>query len=580
MSFSGRLIICLFFIIFILATPVVAQNTDVSYSDSIKSTLPQLTGEDKLEAIYSLIKADRRSNIGKQYIDLMVEESRKQNAFKYEGLGLTLRVEWYYSQFETDSVFIAAKEAEAFCMKHGLDELYFKSKQVVIQRNLDQGMYSIALKAATEVYDEAKSTKQPPKITAITLASIANAYLELNQYKEALEYFNKSNNLLNKDSLNSLYSENYMHMSTACISLKDYKSANLYTDSLQYALNKERSVGRQVDIYYYFSEIYRVICSVELGELKLATKHLQLAEDLYDPDWGEMPSFYLKEAYVRYYNSVGNYKQASKYIDENLNFVTRNNLSFGITEWTLRKGVVLSEMNNYKDACDYFQKYIELSDSLKDESFIRQINELRTIYDLDKAEMQVEQHALTLQVKNNMIVGLVSICILLLIIGSIIYIYSQRLKRKNRVLYKRIQKQDKLGKEVEEKNIRINQSSENNEQIKNGKLFQALKELMEDEAIYTQTDIDRKSIAKRLTTNEKYLFDSVKEHTGLSFSEYISELRLNLAKKLLSENTSLTIEDIAIGSGFGSRATFHRQFKEKFDLSPAQYRKAALSEDE
>ncbi len=53
-------------------------------------------------------------------------------------------------------------------------------------------------------------------------------------------------------------------------------------------------------------------------------------------------------------------------------------------------------------------------------------------------------------------------------------------------------------------------------------------------------------------------------------------MRLEHARELLSlPNTELTIEAIAIDSGFGSRNTFYRLFREKYGLTPVEFRKLA-----
>ena len=281
---------------------------------------------------------------------------------------------------------------------------------------------------------------------------------------------------------------------------------------------------------------------------------------------------------VVYYVYTKEYRKAMDACQEVLDFYTQNMLGQGIVASMHKKAQILSMMGEYKQASDLFDKTISFADSVYSVEAEKNINELSVFYELDKAEMQLEQNKLSIQAQRNMIIGLAFSSLLLMVIVITIYLYSRRLRTKNRILYKQIQEQDKLEGEIEEKNTYISQNSTDGELIRNGRLFAALKELMTDETVYSKPDIDRKSIAEILNTNEKYLFDSIKEHTGLSFSEYINNLRLNLAKKLLSEDNNFTIEDIALRSGFGSRTTFHRQFREKYKLSPAEFRKAASEE--
>ena len=105
------------------------------------------------------------------------------------------------------------------------------------------------------------------------------------------------------------------------------------------------------------------------------------------------------------------------------------------------------------------------------------------------------------------------------------------------------------------------------------RLYVALLKLMSEEKVFTIHKLNRKSLASMLGTNEKYLYDILKECAGLSYSEYIISLRLEYACLLLSgPNNNLLVEEIGRQAGFASRKTFHRQFQKNYGMSPTQYR--------
>jgi AraC-type DNA-binding domain-containing proteins len=107
-----------------------------------------------------------------------------------------------------------------------------------------------------------------------------------------------------------------------------------------------------------------------------------------------------------------------------------------------------------------------------------------------------------------------------------------------------------------------------------------LQKLMIEEKVFTRHGLNRKTLSIMLNTNEKYLHDLIKEVTGMSCSEYINSLRINHACRLLEDtNNKQTIDAIADQSGFSSRKTFYRQFRECHNMSPAQYRNAVLGDD-
>lgn len=57
-----------------------------------------------------------------------------------------------------------------------------------------------------------------------------------------------------------------------------------------------------------------------------------------------------------------------------------------------------------------------------------------------------------------------------------------------------------------------------------------------------------------------------------NFNQYLNDVRINYACFRL-ENTADTITEIYLDSGFESQRTFNRVFKERFGITPGEYRK-------
>jgi AraC-like DNA-binding protein len=58
----------------------------------------------------------------------------------------------------------------------------------------------------------------------------------------------------------------------------------------------------------------------------------------------------------------------------------------------------------------------------------------------------------------------------------------------------------------------------------------------------------------------------------MCFRDYITEKRISLAKKMLTEEDSMKIAYIAYQCGYRDVSYFSRIFKKKTGLSPASYR--------
>lgn len=77
---------------------------------------------------------------------------------------------------------------------------------------------------------------------------------------------------------------------------------------------------------------------------------------------------------------------------------------------------------------------------------------------------------------------------------------------------------------------------------------------------------------RKIGMSQRRMAEIFKDEYGVTLFEYMSQLRLEEAKRLLS-NTHDEIIDIAYSVGFGGLSSFYRFFKNGTELSPAAYRK-------
>jgi len=68
-----------------------------------------------------------------------------------------------------------------------------------------------------------------------------------------------------------------------------------------------------------------------------------------------------------------------------------------------------------------------------------------------------------------------------------------------------------------------------------------------------------------------------KKNTKKTFSNFIKEVRIGYACKLLSEDHDMSISQICFDSGYNNFANFNRQFKELTNVSPKEYRQNVLA---
>ena len=81
------------------------------------------------------------------------------------------------------------------------------------------------------------------------------------------------------------------------------------------------------------------------------------------------------------------------------------------------------------------------------------------------------------------------------------------------------------------------------------------------------------SVATNNFISPEHLSRSFKQKMGKGFNEFLSEVRLEEAKKLLESNDKLSISEIAYSCGFNDSNYFSDKFKKAYGIPPLRYRK-------
>ena len=88
---------------------------------------------------------------------------------------------------------------------------------------------------------------------------------------------------------------------------------------------------------------------------------------------------------------------------------------------------------------------------------------------------------------------------------------------------------------------------------------------------YYREDLTIEEIAKSMYLHPAYFSQVIKEELGLTALKYLNLYRMNKASQLL-KTTELSVEQIASAVGYQNRHSFTRAFKNRFQISPTQYK--------
>ena len=99
-----------------------------------------------------------------------------------------------------------------------------------------------------------------------------------------------------------------------------------------------------------------------------------------------------------------------------------------------------------------------------------------------------------------------------------------------------------------------------------------------EEKLYLTDQITINDIAERLGTDRRYLSRFINEHYGINFSRWISEMRIEEAKRLMEQKPDEGLEWVALQTGFSSLSYFSKVFSQVVGVSPKKWRASHVEE--
>jgi AraC-like DNA-binding protein len=548
--------------------------------DSVEALLPRLQGVEKLGALRRLTILTYDDTVQIRYINRLLDEARAQKNIEAEGDAL-YRFTNYYATFNDAALFDMIDDAILFLREHKLYEDLFLVYKNRIVHNDQIGKTLTAFRLAEEAYAEAKAL-QDDKAMAMILRAWALLYRHRAYPEEALPLYKQSIELARRTrqpgcDMNFFISI-YDEMAALMAMMERYDESLCYADSMRMELDHYMTISPDINAQAdYFSEAYhRAYACIMKKEMEAAWREIKRAEQYFDPNWHETNyGTWLNELYTGYWMALEQYDNALPHIRSLIQYFDDNGMVSISPKMALAEAY--AGKKDYRAAVEVYLDVIRTKDSLNTVQLSGQLNELRTIYELDKAQLEAERRMTELRGQRFVIAGLTFACLALAAGVALIAWNRKRIMEKNRGLYLQIKKQYRLEEQLEierRKNIRTQtEAPANGEDV----IFTRLNDMMQERQPYTDSSFTRKEAAEIIGVSEKTLSDSIKKITGMTANEYINDMRIAHAYRLLllGNTEKLTIEAIAVSSGFKNRDTFYRIFREKFNITPGDFAKTA-----
>lgn len=282
------------------------------------------------------------------------------------------------------------------------------------------------------------------------------------------------------------------------------------------------------------------------------------------------------------------------------------------------KSRAADERGDYVMARHYLRRTIELNDTLHKRQDMGQMAHTLSVYKVHDEQMKAQDAKAAAKLMLVAVIALVIIVVLAVVYMLRLYRQKQVMALKNKALISSIEKSfeykdkyEKLAKEVEQEGERskiadsivaealgkkgagdsaavaVSQTADTGdskhtaadeagglEQNEDKQLFELIDRTIRDGRLYLNPDFQRQTIVDILHADRNRIGRAIRDYSGFSnLSTYINSYRLEYAYRQLRDiESKLTIDAISKSAGFTTVRTFQRLFKERYGMTPAEFR--------
>ena len=299
-----------------------------------------------------------------------------------------------------------------------------------------------------------------------------------------------------------------------------------------------------------------------LSPLQKAREYLELFDN---SDYGK--TFMARRMIAPTQMALGMYDEALATYDEIERRMAADTLNDDYAVILRSRAIAAKAKGHTAEALDYQTRYADLSKVLSDSLMKGKAHEYAARYHDQEQQLEIQEKQA--EAERSHIVSLAIAVLAFLAIAFAVYFFRQKriVTEKNRVLVRMINEQAFPGDSTAE----LSTPLPSREGAGEG-LFNDIDAAIRSELLYTNISLQRQDICDRFGISRHALNDLLTEHTdGLSFPQYINDIRLEKAIHLLRNEPAKTVSTIANEVGF-TPANLREQFKRKYGITPADYR--------
>jgi two-component system NarL family sensor kinase len=281
---------------------------------------------------------------------------------------------------------------------------------------------------------ENSKDKQKWLILGILYSNIGGVYQDLKQFPKVLEYDLKSLDAYKKSNADPYYIVAFeLYVASDYKNLDQLDQARLHIEAAEKISKQLNSNDLLYKVYNAWGGYYQKAKDYGNGiqSYQAAMTYAVKNDDMFK-------IMNCNRMLGMIYRDMKNYPQSLNYMQTALTQVRQLKNKMLEVELLKNLGLVQSKLGNDKEAVDYYKNYIDLSDSLNQESTKQKINEIENKYQSRKKQDSILTLSKSYQLqkselnqKRTINIALISGCVLLLMLAGVSY---KNFKNKNQLL--------------------------------------------------------------------------------------------------------------------------------------------------
>lgn len=326
-----------------------------------------------------------------------------------------------------------------------------------------------------------------------------------------------------------------------------------------------------IDFYRAQAYMFMAEAEAKAGNKAEARKYLSLFEQT---DYAK--TFMARKDFAPIYGLLGEYEKMLAIHDEQEARLRQQGDTVNAEYATiLRDRAMAAEAQGRKDeALHLHNAYETLTATLNDRLLQGKANLYAARFHAAEQQREIERHKATAKY-----LGIVGSCIAVVAVLAMFFaayvVHKRRIvDQKNRALVKQIAEAAEYRKRYDIQTAEVSTPLS----TRRGAGGEAILQVIKDKKLYLDPQFDRQAASDYFQITARDVgaaFAQGSEYANIT--DFINRLRLDHARELMTTRPDMSIDEVATASGFSVRRTFSRLFKEKFGLTPTEYRAVYLS---